>query len=120
MKTVSKFQRMVTAISDGYTPQQAELISSAKPSLHPWLRKLFDGERIMPNRVAGSGKYIHNVVLTDSIVEILVGANFKYMTGNDAPRGGLWGIWICLIKDDNGDHSRVTNPSMPVMEPVSI
>lgn len=56
-----------------------------------------DKNLIRPCYVTGRGRFIHNADHTSEVCALLDRLGVKYEKGNDAPRGGLTGIYIRII-----------------------
>lgn len=77
----------------GIAREFGEQLTGAKPQA--W--HIFRGGVIRPVWTTGSGRYCKNCDHTADICAVLDALRVKYVTGNDAPRGGLTGNYIKII-----------------------
>lgn len=70
-----------------------EQLTGAKPQ--QW--HIFRGGVIRPVWTSGRGRFCTNCDHTRDICAVLDALRVKYVTGNDAPRGGLTGNYIKII-----------------------
>lgn len=78
----------------GIAREFGEQLTGAKPQAWP----LFgDGGEVRPVWTSGSGRYCKNCDHTRDVCAVLDALRVKYVTGNDAPRGGLTGNYIKII-----------------------
>lgn len=95
-----------------YISAFAEALTEERPTILDNLEALFSNGYIRPQWVTGRGRWASLHDIRHEIRDVLNRLGIAYVEGNDAPRGGRTGDWMCLkadevweVKGDNGDCS---------------
>ena len=95
-----------------YISAFADKLTNERPTILDNLEALFCNGYIRPQYVTGRGRWTRLNDIRNEIRDALNRIGISYVEGNDAPRGGRAGDWMCLkadevweVKGDNGDKT---------------
>ena len=100
METLQKRWAKIRPNYRGIAREFGEQLTGAKPQ--EW--HIFRGGVIRPVWTSGRGRFCTNCDHTRDICAVLDALRVKYVTGNDAPRGGLTGNYIKIITKIEGNE----------------
>jgi len=69
-----------------------------KSYVSAWKSSIKIENRIYPKRYRGSGRFINVADYSGYIISMLKDLGYKFLEGNDAPRGGAQGYYIKVSK----------------------